>query len=93
MAEREEGRELFGSDFANRLPAADALLSGNKAVAPTSKDTRLVESTVKSLLPEEKALLVKELEKATSMQDIERISQALKDGYVDTAKSGDKGGA
>ncbi|OBA21784.1 L domain-like protein [Metschnikowia bicuspidata var. bicuspidata NRRL YB-4993] len=86
-AERRAAAELFGPAFDSRLPAADALLSGSQAAAPVPKDTRLMETTMRKLLAEEKALLAAELEGASSMAEIERISRALKRGYVGTAEN------
>ncbi|KAF8002756.1 hypothetical protein HF325_002001 [Metschnikowia pulcherrima] len=83
--ERTAANELFGPDFETRLPAADVLLNGENTAEPVLKDVRLMETTMRKLLPEEKALLVKELENSTSMEEIERISKALKEGYVGTS--------
>lgn len=83
--DRNDANELFGPNYENRLPAADALINGNKTVEPVLKETRIMETTLKKLLSEEKTVLVQELEKATSMEEIERISEALKLGYVNTS--------
>ncbi|KAM9938130.1 hypothetical protein OXX80_002358 [Metschnikowia pulcherrima] len=85
--ERTAAEELFGPDFETRLPAADVLLNGENTAEPVSKDVRLMETTMRKLSPEEKAVLVKELERATSMEEIERISKALKEGYVGTSST------
>lgn len=47
-----------------------------------SKDERLINSTVQRLSAEEKAELVAQLERAQTMEEMERIQQALKNGYV-----------
>lgn len=83
--DRKDAYELFGPNYENRLPAADALINGNKTVEPVLKETRIMETTLKKFLSEEKTVLVQELEKATSMEEIERISEALKLGYVNTS--------
>ncbi|GEQ68841.1 hypothetical protein JCM33374_g2510 [Metschnikowia sp. JCM 33374] len=88
--EREEAKELFGPSYEDRLPAADALINGSKSIEPqepASKETRLMETTMKKLSPEEKAKLVEELQNASSMEEIERISNALKAGYVGDPES------
>lgn len=88
QAEIVAANELFGPNFETRSPAADALLSGTNALEPAQepvlKETRLMETTMKKLLAEDKAVLVAELEKATSMEEIERISLQLKQGYVES---------
>lgn len=81
--ERSAAVEMFGESFDERTPVADALFQGTKEVKTEPKDVRLMQKTLKSLTAEERAHLVAELEKATSMEDIERISQALKTGYIE----------
>lgn len=81
-SERKEARELFGGSFDEATAAATALMHGGAVVA-VEKSTRLMANTVQKLTQEEKAKLISDLEKADSMEEIERISAALKDGYVE----------
>lgn len=83
MAERTAATELFGVSLNERQPAADALLHVTTTRAAAPKETRLMNNAVKKLSPEERKKLVAELEQALSMTDIERISTALKMGYVE----------
>lgn len=97
QAERAAATDLFGPSFDEATPAATALLHGktesrpeyapaskpgNKAMEQPGKDERLMNTTVKQLSAEERAKLVSQLEQAETMEEIERIQHALKNGYV-----------
>lgn len=82
-AERAAAQELFGTSLSARTPAADALLHGNSQIDTAPKAERLMKSAVRKLSADEKAKLLAELELALSMEVIERISHALKNGYVE----------
>lgn len=81
-SERECAKELFGENLENATAAAIALLHGGKEPEPVAKDTKMLNLTVKKLTAEEKAGLVAQLEKATTMEEILRIQDALKNGLV-----------
>lgn len=85
-AERSAACDLFGPSFDQQTPAATALLHGRAdgagADGAETKDVRLMSTTVKSLGAEEKAELVAQLERAQTMEEMERIQLALKNGYV-----------
>lgn len=81
-SERVQAKEVFGNSFDEATPAALALIEGGDA-PKVEKDTRLMKTTVKKLTKEQKEKLVGDLEKAESMEEIEKIQKALKDGYVE----------
>lgn len=78
VSERAEAKELFGESFEAATPAAHALLNGTKTTPQTSKDSRLMENTVKKLTDAERAKLVQELNSATTLDEIERIQSTLR---------------
>lgn len=77
-SERSEARELLGESYEKRTPAFDAIVSGGPQPETKSKQERMVESTVKKLSKEEKAELLKQLDEAEDMEEVERISALLK---------------
>lgn len=82
-AERKAAAELFGPSFEAQTPAATALLHGtHNSDAAETKEARLMSTTVRRLGAAERAELVAQLERAETMDEIERIQQALQDGYV-----------
>lgn len=74
--------ELFGSLWTQRTPAADALLNQQTIATALPKKTRLMTSAVKKLTEEEKKQLVEELKLALTLEEIQRLSGAIKNGYV-----------
>ncbi|KAF3986420.1 hypothetical protein FT663_04550 [Candidozyma haemuli var. vulneris] len=79
-SERAEAVELFGESYEKATPVLDAILSSGakKPVETKSKQERLAENTVKKLSDEEKADLLRQLEEAESIEEVERISAVLK---------------
>lgn len=79
-SERIEARELFGESWDTATPAFDATVNGGpvQAVETKTKEERAVENTVKKLSEEEKAELLRQLDEAESMEEVERISSLLK---------------
>lgn len=82
-ADKSAASELFGSSWAERTPAIDALLHQKTIAATVSKETRLMTTAVKKLSAEEKKQLVEDLKLALSMDEIHRLSRAMKNGYVE----------
>lgn len=85
-AERTAAATLFGASFEEANALALQLMDGEDTSVEVNKEAskgeRLMTTTVKKLSAEEKAKLIAELEKAESMEEIERIQTALKNGYV-----------
>lgn len=82
-AERDAASELFGESLIRRTPAADTLLHGSSASKSVSKETRLMTNAVRKLTAKEKEELIAQLELTLSMEEMERISNALKNGYIE----------
>lgn len=81
-SERENAVDLFGENMETATAAAVALLNGGDDAKPVAKETKLINSTVSKLTAEERDKLVAQLEKAQTMEEIESIRNALKDGLV-----------
>lgn len=82
LADKSDALELFGALWAQRTPAVDALLNQQTIATAVPKETRLMTNAIKKLSEEEKEQLVKDLQKALTMEEIERLSGAMKNGYV-----------
>lgn len=80
--ERKAGEELFGAHFGAPTSAATALLGVQGKKQAVSKEERQLGQTVLRLDDGERERLLKQLETATSLDEIERIEKALREGYV-----------
>lgn len=81
-AERTLAMELFGASLDERSIEANELLHKTAETSTAPKQTRLMADALKKLTPEEKKSLVAQLELALTMEEMERISLALRNGYV-----------
>lgn len=83
QAERVQAEELFGTDHAVFNNEASKLLNATGVTTNTTNiSDRQVDNVVKKLTEEEKQELLNKLEIATSIEEIEKIENALKNGIV-----------
>ncbi|RCK56193.1 U2 small nuclear ribonucleoprotein A' [Candida viswanathii] len=83
QSERQQGEELFGQDHTVFNKEASKLLSKTgDASVQNGKVDKQVNNVVKKLTEEEKQELLKKLEVASSIEEIEKIESALKSGIV-----------
>lgn len=87
--ERIEATEKFGSSLQNANELARSLLKQLKAnvsesadKAAPSKEQRQLDHTINKLTDEERVKLLHDLENADSIDEIERIEAALKNGFI-----------
>lgn len=83
QAERVQAEELFGTDHAVFNNEASKLLNATGVTTNTTNiSDRQVDNVVKKLTEKEKQELLNKLEIATSIEEIETIENALKNGIV-----------
>lgn len=83
QAERIQAEELFGKDHTVFNSEASRLLNTSRGKGnEIDKADRQVNNVVKKLTEEEKQELLKKLEIATSIEEIEKIESSLRDGLV-----------
>jgi U2 small nuclear ribonucleoprotein A' len=82
-SEREQSSLLYGT-FENPPELAKSLFEHQPVVQvmDVDKETQQVEKVLKKLTPEEREVLKTELKNATSLDEIDRIENALKSGYL-----------
>lgn len=83
QAERIQAEELFGKDHTVFNNEASRLLNATRSKSnEIDKSDRQVNNVVKKLTEEEKQELLKKLEIATSIEEIEKIESSLRNGLV-----------
>lgn len=88
--ERKKGKELFGDDHENLNPLGLSYLNAEKATAEATTEAtgsvtvvdKNLQSLGKKLTPDEKTELMKKLENADSIEEVERIERILKHGGI-----------
>lgn len=81
--ERKAAEERFGAHFEAPTAAAVALLGAQGRPETVSKEERQLGQTLSKLGAEEKERLLAQLETTTSLEEIESIEKALREGYVE----------
>lgn len=83
LRERKQVADLFGDSFTHPTSLAKSLLGiASNNLLITSKEERQLDSTVKKLTEDDRIKLLHDLESADSIDEIERIESALKNGYI-----------
>ncbi|KAL6450246.1 LEA1 U2 small nuclear ribonucleoprotein A' [Candida maltosa Xu316] len=80
--ERIEGEKLFGKNHDEFNQLALEMLSKSSNNGQLNGNNKQVDNVVKKLSDNEKEELLKKLETATSLEEIEKIEEALKNGVV-----------
>lgn len=82
QSERSASTEKFGT-FENPSDLAKSILNySNSTIIEIDKSTQQVERVLKKLTNEEREILKEELKNASSLAEIDRIENTLKNGYI-----------
>ncbi|CAI5759179.1 unnamed protein product [Candida verbasci] len=81
-SERVKAREIFGDDNSKLNEKGEEIIKLENVVSEASKDDKQLNNIVKKLTDKEKQGLLKKLESATSLDEIEEIESTLQKGIV-----------